>query len=444
MFGYEASRGNTSPFAMSAAAVKKARRVRVPLPGTADSSAIYLPRVNVRGRRRNLFFVTTSYGRAVAIDAERARVVWAFTPRGFRRWAGSAQITNSSPVADPSMRFLYTASPDGQIHKLAVGTGREIRSGSWPARITRDPAHEKIGPALNYWAGTVLAATGGYVGDAPPYQGHVAVIDARTGRVRRIWNSLCSNRSGLLDPRSCPESGSAIWGRSGVVVERASGRLLVATGDGRWNGSEHWGDSVLELAKGATRLLQNWTPRNQAELESGDGDLGSTAPALLTSKLAIQSGKDARLRLLDLSRLNGTATAGRRTGGELQTLSTPSRSGLFSAPAVWRTGGRVWAFVADGGATAAYRLAGRRLDRVWLRSTGGTSPVIARGLLYVFDPDEARLNVYRPRSGALVASLPAEQGHWNSPIVVGSVIALPVGDANEHRLTGTLDLYMAE
>jgi hypothetical protein len=336
---------------------------------------------------------------------------------------------------------VYSASPDGRIHKLRSGTGNEVRSGSWPARITRDPTHEKIGPALNFWAGTVLAATGGYLGDTPSYQGHVVVLDARNGRVRRVWNALCSARPGLLDPRRCSESGAAIWGRSGIVVERTTGRLLVATGDGRWNGSEYWGDSVLELARGAKRLLQNWTPTNQAELDSSDGDLGSTAPALLTPKLALQGGKDGKLRLLDLARLNGSAVAGARTGGELQTLSTPSGDGLFSAPAVWHAGASVWTFVADDGATAAYRLVGRRLRRVWLRSTGGTSPVIAGRLLYVFDQNGGKLNVYRARSGELVAALPAGRGHWNSPKVTGSVVALPVGDANDHLSRGTLELY---
>jgi hypothetical protein len=440
-FGYEPSRGNASPFGITEEDVKKLQRVRVNLPGTADSSAIYLPRVNVKGERRDLFVLTTSYGRAIAVDAESASVVWTFTPRGLAGWAGTSQITHSSPVADPSGRFVYSASPDGFIHKLVSASGNEIRTGSWPARITRDPTHEKIGPALNYWDGTVLAATGGYIGDAPPYQGHVAVIEARTGRIRRVWNSLCSDRAGLLDPRRCPESGSAIWARSGVVVERATGRLLVATGDGRWNGSVYWGDSVLELARGAAGLRQNWTPRNQADLDSGDVDLGSTAPALLTSKLAIQSGKDGRLRLLDLTRLNGSRSAGRRTGGELQTLPTPSGGGLFSAPAVWREGGRVWTFVADDSATAAYRLVGRSLRRVWRRSAGGTSPVIARGLLYVYDTG-GTLNVYRARSGVRVAALPAGSGHWNSPIVVRGVIALPVGDANDHRVAGTLELYV--
>ena len=69
----------------------------------------------------------------------------------------------------------------------------------------------------------------------------------------------------------------------------------------------------------------------------------------------------------------------------MQTLPTPDGSGLFSAPAV--SGGRV--FVATFGATAAYELAGRRLRLVWRHGTGGTSPVVAGGLLYVYDPGGA-------------------------------------------------------
>jgi hypothetical protein len=195
------------------------------------------------------------------------------------------------------------------------------------------------------------------------------------------------------------------------------------------------------LAPDASRLVQNWTPRDQATLDSGDLDLGSTAPALLTRGLAVQSGKDARMRLLRLARLNGTVKAGRRLGGEVQTLSTPSGDGLLTAPAVWSDRGRTWLFVADGGATEAFRLLGGRLRRAWKVARGGTSPIVAGGLLYVYDADGGRLNVYRPTSGRRVTSLTARPGHWNSPIVTDGRVALPVGDANDHRTSGTLVIY---
>jgi len=38
-------------------------------------------------------------------------------------------------------------------------------------------------------------------------------------------------------------------------------------------------------------------------------------------------------------------------------------------------------FVATGSGTGAYRLAGGKLTEVWSNGTGGTSPVIAGGLL---------------------------------------------------------------
>ena len=41
---------------------------------------------------------------------------------------GSGQITNTSPVADPSRRYVYAASPNGLIHKLSVNSGREARA----------------------------------------------------------------------------------------------------------------------------------------------------------------------------------------------------------------------------------------------------------------------------------------------------------------------------
>ena len=263
-------------------------------------------------------------------------------------------------------------------------------------------------------------------------------MNARTGRLVHVWNALCSDRHALITPSSCSESGAAIWARSGVVV-MPGGRLLVATGDGKFDGRRHWGDSVAMLSPNAARLLQNWTPTDAGRLETQDIDLGSTAPALVSGGLAVQSGKDARLRLLSLARLNGTARAGARQGGELQTLSLGE--GLFSAPAVWRSEGRTWVFTATGSSTRGWTLSGGRLRPAWQKSAAGTSPVVAGGLLYVYDPNGGGLSVRRPSDGAEVATLPAGSGHWSSPIVTDGRIALPEGDANEHRTSGVLDIY---
>jgi hypothetical protein len=194
--------------------------------------------------------------------------------------------------------------------------------------------------------------------------------------------------------------------------------------------------------------MHNYTPANQAQLSSSDSDLGSSSPALLGNKsgqpLAVMGGKDGILRLLDLDRLDGAARpAGPRTGGAQQEISTPGGAPLFTIPAIWTDPrGRINVFVATDGGTADYVLGrDRRLHVAWSNGTAGTSPIVAGGLLYVYDEVDGALKVYRPSRGSLLASLPARHGHWNSPIVVGGRIILPEGDANSHGTRGTLDIY---
>ncbi len=77
---------------------------------------------------------------------------------------------------------------------------------------------------------------------------------------------------------------------------------------------------------------------------------------------------------------------------------------------------------------------------MWQNGTAGTSPVVAGGLLYVYNPNGG-LVVYEPSTGKQIASLDAGGGHWNSPIVVDGRIALPEGSANDHSTSGTLDIW---
>jgi hypothetical protein len=432
-FGYAASRSSDDPNSTgwTATNIASAVRTQVQLPGTVDASAIYLKGVTVHGAPHDTLFVTTTYGITLAIDARSGAILWQWKPPSYSSYAGTSQITTATPVADPSRQWIYASSPDGKIQKLSVATGH-VR---WRVSITKDPTHEKITSPLNYANGHVIATTGGYIGDAPPYQGHVAIVSTR-GRLLYVWNSLCSNRHGLINPPSCGTSDSAIWGRSGAVVVPGSGNLLVATGNGPWDGKTNWGDAVLELSPKA-RMLGNYTPTNTQQLNESDTDIGSTSPVYLTKKLIAQGGKDGNIRLLSLARMHGTAA---HKGHEVQIVSTPSGSMLFTDPAVWRANGHVWMFEADGGATQAWILRSGRLHPVWRHDTGGTSPVLAGGLLYVFDPGGG-LNVYKPANGKLVTTLDAGGGHWNSPIATDGLIVLPEGDANDHATSGALDIW---
>ena len=98
-------------------------------------------------------------------------------------------------------------------------------------------------------------------------------------------------------------------------------------------------------------------------------------------------------------------------------------------------------FVADGGGTAAYLVSGGRLHQRWSNSTHGTSPIVAGGLLYVYDMDDGGIAVYLPASGRRIATLPVPAGHWNSPIAVDGHVIEPTGDANDHATSGSLMIF---
>ena len=89
---------------------------------------------------------------------------------------------------------------------------------------------------------------------------------------------------------------------------------------------------------------------------------------------------------------------------------------------------------------SAVGLRGGRLQRMWSNSTGGTSPVLAGGVLWVYDPDGA-LTAYRPSSGRVIHRFSVPRGHWNSPIVAGGRVYLPTGNANDHATQGSLSVF---
>jgi hypothetical protein len=436
-FAWDVGRSGVSPdpTGITAANVATLRRTQVTLDGTVDASPIYLHDVRVNGATHDVFFVTTTYGKTLAIDAGTGTVLWRFVPNAFNSWAGSRQITTATPVADPNRQFIYAASPDGHIQKLAVADGHAV----WSTAITVLPDREKIASSLNLFRGRVIATTGGYIGDAPPYQGHVAVLEAESGRLAHVWNSLCSDRQSLISPSACPESGSAIWGRAGAVIDSTTGDMYIATGNAKWDGQTNWGDAAIALDSNAEKIVDNYTPTNTNDLSARDADLGSTSPALLGGGYVVQGGKDGSIRLLQFGSTRGATP---RQGGETQVVSTPSGTDLFTAPAVMHAGSTTWLFAADGGGTAAWTLNAGRLQEHWKNRNGGTSPVVAGGLLYVYDPDGG-LRVYEPQSGRLITTLNCGSGHWNSPIIVDGRIALPEGNANKRSQTGVLDIWTA-
>lgn len=434
-FGVDVGRSGTStaPTGITASNVGTMRLQQVHLPGTVDASAIYLSDVQVGAVAHDAFFLTTTYGQTVAVDANTGAILWTYTPSSYSSWAGSAQITTATPVADPGRAYIYTASPDGHVQKLSVANGALV----WSTAVTESPGSEKIASSLNYFAGRVVAVTGGYVGDAPPYQGHVAVLDASSGQLLHLWHALCSDQTQLVPAPQCAQSGAALWGRAGAVIDSTTGNMFVASGNGLWDGKTNWGDAVVELDT-ATQMVGNYTPTNTNTLANEDLDLGSTSPVMLGAGYLAQGGKDGVIRVLALSAIAGSSP---HTGHEAQLAHTPSSTDLFTALTVMPNQAGAMLFAADNNGTTAWSVSNGLLSSAWNNPNPGTSPVVAGGLLYVYDPSGGGIRVYQPATGALVTTLACGGGHWNSPIIADGRIALPEGSSNDHRTSGVLDIW---
>jgi outer membrane protein assembly factor BamB len=162
-------------------------------------------------------------------------------------------------------------------------------------------------------------------------------------------------------------------------------------------------------------------------LESGDTDLGSTAPVMVprqvkshTPLLAIQGGKDGILRLLNREHLGGV-------GGEVSHFDLGAA--LLTAPAVALDHtGQTWVYTGTDAGVTALRIATDAkglsvLRKAWSSDVGGTSPVVANGIVYV--ETDNTVNAFDARSGKIVWSTTQSSAggtiastHWQSPIVV--------------------------
>jgi len=447
------SGNNTQEWIISPANVASLSRLyQVSLPSIADGAPAYLHDVTTPSGVRDLLFVTTKDGHIIALDASSGAQVWSeqagaggcTTPTGGRCY------TTSSPVVDPNRQYVYSYGLDGKVHKYQVTDGTEITGGGWPETATLKGFNEKGSSALSLatvanGASYLYVANGGYPGDAGDYQGHITAINLATG-AQTVFNTICSDRTahfgvpGQAGTTDCPEVQSAVWARVGVVYDSQTNTLYAATGNGDYLPLQHdWGDSVFALNPDGTgrngNPLDSYTPSDYQQLQNGDVDLGSTAPAILpvpsssnVQHLAVQSGKDALLRLLNLDNLSGHGGPG-YTGGEVGTpIPVPQGGEVLTQPAVWvnPTDGQTWVFVATGSGLAGLDLtiAGDgtpRLQPVWQNGSGGSSPIVANGILFEATQNNA-IVALDPATGKQLWRGGIGGIHWESPIVANGVL----------------------
>jgi hypothetical protein len=290
-----------------------------------------------------------------------------------------------TPVIDPATSTLYVAVKTKEtgdstshyvyrLHALDLGSGAEkfggpvvigdtvsdgvsytyvsgpgvngTGDGSVNGQVPFNALREFQRPALTLVNGTVYLAFASH-GDTGPYHGWVLGYDAHTLALTAAFNDTPNGIQG------------GIWQAGGKVAADDQGNLYVETGNGTFDATldangfpaqADYGDSVLKLAPDPAsgpanqnpngwglKVVDYFTPHNEADLADGDTDLGSGGPLLLPDAagspdhphLLVASGKEGTIYLLDRDNLGKFDPATDHVVQELPaavngTLSTPA------------------------------------------------------------------------------------------------------------------------
>jgi outer membrane protein assembly factor BamB len=305
-----------------------------------------------------------------------------------------------TPVYDHATGLVFAvAEVTGPAH-LLVG----VDAGSGRVRVRRrvdvpgmDPRPHQQRAALALSQGKVYVAYGGLFGDCGDYRGRV-VASRTDGRGPLLSFAVPTSREG------------GIWGASGPAVD-GRGRLYVAVGNGAATGGD-WdrSDSVLRLSS-ELRLEEGFAPRQWAEDNAGDADLGSMGPVLLPGGLVFAAGKSGLGYLLSADHLGGVA-------GQL--VERPVCAAFGGAAAV---GSTMYVPCTDG--LRQLRVgSGARLEPGW-QAPGGVSgsPVVGGHTVYSLDPAGGVLYALEADRGRVRASAPVGQtSRFATPTLAGGLV----------------------
>jgi hypothetical protein len=254
---------------------------------------------------------------------------------------------------------------------------------------------EQQRPAMTLANGRLYVDFGGLDGDCGQYHGYVVDVPV--------------SGAGPMDTYQVPtQREGAVWETNGAVVS-PQGDLYVATGNGSSNTMADYdeGNSVIELSPRLKRIGY-WAPSNWVQLNDQDWDLGSAGPiAVPGTSLLFVAGKPSSsgdygylVREGDLGGIGRGAYTGPACPG----------GGDFGADAsdVVGTGksARTFIYAPCGSGTEAFQVTASPMAfrRAWSPSAGNPngSPIVAGGLVWALDWDNALLYGMNPVNGRVV------------------------------------------
>jgi len=370
---------NQKEFALTTSSVKTATFGK--LFSCAVNSAVYaqplwVPNLTINAAKHNVILVATERNSLYAFDADvtPCATLWqknlidaAHGGTASESPVPGSQVGNGSgdlvpevgitgtPVIDPGTNTIYVVSKSEitntgtffqRLHAIDLLTGNEkfggpanidssifvngTGDGSAGGQVAFDVKNEHQRAALALVNGIVYVAWASHE-DADPYHGWVLSFDASNLSLLNKFNdSPNGNRGG-------------IWMAGGAPAADSSNNLYLITGNGDYDGTNDFGDSILKLSSTLTRL-DSFTPSVQDQLNAADLDLGSGGAVVLIDlplappdhrHLLVGGGKGAGFtgQLYSLDRTNlGQFNASDLGARQVFAVG----GGIFATPAFWQ------------------------------------------------------------------------------------------------------------
>jgi hypothetical protein len=337
--------------------------------GYVYAQPLYVSNVSIAAGTHNVIYVATEHDSVYAIDADNGTIYWQHNliPAGGRTVIGNSDIgtgcddiipeigISGTPVIDLSSGTLYVVTKayvGGKgvqyLHALDIVTSAEKFGG--PTLIQASVAgtaydgknsvvsfnalQENQRPALLLDNGHVIIGWGSHC-DLNPWHGWLMSYNARTLAQEAVFNASPNGTQG------------GIWMSGGGAAADASGNIYFSTGNGDWNGTTDFGDSIVKLglpSGGSFPLLDYFTPYNQANMYANDDDVSSSGPLLLPTlpsnqQLLTLMGKVGTVYLVDRNHMGNYCVnqtpACINSDPQIVEEIPGATTGVWGSPAYW-------------------------------------------------------------------------------------------------------------
>jgi hypothetical protein len=376
----------------------------VSVDGWVYAQPLYLSNVTISGGTHNVLYVATEHDSLYAIDADSGTIYWQISliPSGGSTVNSSTDLgcgdlvpevgITGTPVIDPTTGTIYLVAKSKvngslvqYLHAIDVATSAEKFSG--PVLI------EATVP------GTASDGNGTTVSFNPHFENQRAGLLLENGHVVIGWSSHCDispwhgwimsySASTLAQEAafntSADGSANGVWMSGGGLAADANGNIFFATGNGTWNGTTDYGDSIVKLGPpsgGSFPVLDYFTPYNQSSLAGGDTDVASGGLVLLPNlssgqQLLTQMGKEGKMYVIDRNNMgkycvNDNPPCNGSDPNIVQEIPGAT-AGVWGTPAYWN-GSVYWGGGSDGGGPDNLKAFSFNANNSGLISTSPTS-----------------------------------------------------------------------